>query len=1037
MRFRVVINGDVEIRREWPWDRVSRVKDRLKELGFRWNGEYWTGKVYSVSLIRELKDLLELTSEEVEKLMRAILVNSSGGVIGVEDLGSLGSIPNDCVLGEEGGLFIISLSCLIRDFIKNDRNHIGSVSSYEEYVDKAVESIRQLLIGKAVIGDVELALKRAREFALASNKLRELFMRRTEWWTAKLSLDGAELHFLSRELYDKLRGLTIPYYVVDKEGNLNKHDLRLIRKDDIVRAEDKVIIRFPVFIRETIKDMLVKSGYRVSEVPWSPRTIQIPKDEIKLLPFQEKALDSWLKAGKRGTIVVPTGGGKTFIALKALAVTKVPTIILVITEELMNQWYERIMRHLGIKAGRLGGGFDDIREVTVAIYNSAVNKIAEISDKFDMVVFDECLPYDALIVTDRGLMPIGEVVEKRLPVKVLTHKGRFMRITNYFKIPLIKRLVRVTHERGEIVLTEDHLVLTKDGWKQAITLKRGDVVYFYDVQMQNLRERIQDGSSPWGTLRDGSQLRASRDEVSETVATSQRRGSSANKEYGKNEGGEEISFITEIDGRTEGNSVRYGTWGWVSINSTTKGEECKTNGGSCFIPVRVLNVEVLETKKYREVATKVGKEYEVRGLRGRLQISNYLPSRANGDLQGGLRKWAENNNQGVPEYDKYSDSIGSLVPGRWVNKYGEKWLYRNFSSYGGLYLEGEQGAGTVVKDELGPNIQHFTISQLLLPTYTEYEGGEEIPGIDQTDSTGGISREGEFVYDIEVEEDHSFVADGVVVHNCHHVPADTFKEVAFRLRAPFRLALSATPKRSDSNEHLIFLSSGDVVFQADYRDMVEARLVVPVRHFRIYVDLTPEERRDYERAGDNAIVLRNIASVASAKISITKEIVKAEVGIGSKIIVFTQFIRQAEELYKVLKEELGPIITLITSKTSDRDSIFKAFARGAYKVIVATTVLDEGIDVPDADVAIILSGTGSRRQMIQRIGRVVRASDDKVEARIYEVVARNTIEEALSEERHVKGEVLEIECRRYLADEIRRLINHVISSTSLFKSSNP
>ncbi len=160
---------------------------------------------------------------------------------------------------------------------------------------------------------------------------------------------------------------------------------------------------------------------------------------------------------------------------------------------------------------------------------------------------------------------------------------------------------------------------------------------------------------------------------------------------------------------------------------------------------------------------------------------------------------------------------------------------------------------------------------------------------------------------------------------------------------------------------------------------------------------------------------------------------KAEVGIGSKIIVFTQFIRQAEELYKVLKEELGPIVALITSKTSDRDSIFKAFARGGvYKVIVATTVLDEGIDVPDADVAIILSGTGSQRQMIQRVGRVVRASDGKVEARVYEVITRNTIEEALSEERHVKGEVLEVECRRYLADEVRRLISHVISSTRLF-----
>ncbi|WP_252901567.1 DEAD/DEAH box helicase family protein [Vulcanisaeta sp. JCM 14467] len=507
MLFRVVINGDVEIRREWPWDRVSRVKDRLKELGFRWNSEYWSGKVYSVSLIRELKDLLELTSEETERLMRTILVNSSGGVIGVEDLSSLGSIPSDCVLGEEGGLFIISLSCLIRDFIKNDRNYIGSASSFEEYVDRAVDGIRQLLAGKAVVGDLELALKRAREFALANSKLRDLYSRRVEWWTARLGLDSAELHFLSKELYEKLRGLTVPYYITDKEGNLNKRDLRLIRKDDIVRSGDKVMVRFPVFLRDTVRELLVKSGYRVVDLPWSPRQIQVPKDDVKLLPFQERALEAWLRAGKRGTIVVPTGGGKTFIALKALASVRVPTIILVITEELMNQWYERIMKNLGVRAGRLGGGYDDVREVTVAIYNSAVNRIAEISDKFDMAVFDECLPYDALVVTDMGLMPIGEIVERRLPVRVLTHKGRFMRVTNYFKIPLIKRIVRIIHEKGELVVTEDHLILTQGGWKPAIALRSGDTVYFYGKQVPSLRVGSSSTPGPKESLSYNTQLR--------------------------------------------------------------------------------------------------------------------------------------------------------------------------------------------------------------------------------------------------------------------------------------------------------------------------------------------------------------------------------------------------------------------------------------------------------------------------------------------------------------------------------------------------
>ncbi len=184
---------------------------------------------------------------------------------------------------------------MVRDFIKNDRNYIGSVSSYEEYVDKAVENIRQLLIGKAVIGDMELALKRAREFALANNKLRDLFMRRIEWWTARLGLDTAELHFLSKELYERLMGLTIPYYITDKEGNLNRRDLRLVRKDDVVRNDGKVMIRFPVFVRDTIRELLVKSGYKVVDLPWSPREVQVPKDEVKLLPFQERALDAWLR----------------------------------------------------------------------------------------------------------------------------------------------------------------------------------------------------------------------------------------------------------------------------------------------------------------------------------------------------------------------------------------------------------------------------------------------------------------------------------------------------------------------------------------------------------------------------------------------------------------------------------------------------------------------------------------------------------------------------------------------------------------------
>jgi len=239
----------------------------------------------------------------------------------------------------------------------------------------------------------------------------------------------------------------------------------------------------------------------------------------------------------------------------------------------------------------------------------------------------------------------------------------------------------------------------------------------------------------------------------------------------------------------------------------------------------------------------------------------------------------------------------------------------------------------------------------------------------------------------------------IIFDEVHHVPAATFKEIAFKAKAKYRLGLSATPERADGNHHLIFLTSGEVVYKVDYEQLLSMGFLAPVRHHVIYVELSPEERRRMSREiltarseEERRMIEKKYALKARAKIGKVLDLLRDLE--GRKILIFTEYIDQAEEIYRRAKE-LGYRVELLIGKTTNRAEIFDRFRRGDVNIIVTTRVLDEGIDVPDADVAIIVSGSGSRRQMAQRVGRVVRGAPGKV-ADVYEIVTKGTIEERLS-----------------------------------------
>lgn len=201
----------------------------------------------------------------------------------------------------------------------------------------------------------------------------------------------------------------------------------------------------------------------------------------------------------------------------------------------------------------------------------------------------------------------------------------------------------------------------------------------------------------------------------------------------------------------------------------------------------------------------------------------------------------------------------------------------------------------------------------------------------------------------------------VIFDEAHHVPASTFKNVALQIDALYRMALSATPQRRDRNEELLYELCGGLVYNLSYEDLVGLKIVAPIERFETFFVKNPEEK-------------------LSLLVKLLKEYPQA------KTLVFTQFLDTAREVYSRLLKE-GFDVEMVTGSTPPvkRELAFKRFLEGRVRILVTTTVLDEGVTVPDAEVAVIYEGTGEARQMIQRIGRVLGYYPGKT-AKVFEIV---------------------------------------------------
>jgi superfamily II DNA or RNA helicase len=279
--------------------------------------------------------------------------------------------------------------------------------------------------------------------------------------------------------------------------------------------------------------------------------------------------------------------------------------------------------------------------------------------------------------------------------------------------------------------------------------------------------------------------------------------------------------------------------------------------------------------------------------------------------------------------------------------------------------------------------------------------------------------------------------------------------------APYRLGLTATPERGDNKHQDLDTLIGPIVYRKAPEDLAGGALSEH-RIKQIRVSLSDAERADYDKliAQRNEFLNKNKISLGTldgwqrfvqasgrskegrAAMLAHRNARQIAFGTEAKLLTLAGLLEQHHQdrvlvftddntmVYRISQAFLIPAITH-QSKVKERHEILKNFREGEYPRVVTSRVLNEGVDVPEANVAIILSGTGTTREYVQRLGRILRRGEGKL-ALLYEVIAENTAEENVSKRR--RGEYKREEEKRGRGEEERgqqRLFERIDDEESL------
>lgn len=235
---------------------------------------------------------------------------------------------------------------------------------------------------------------------------------------------------------------------------------------------------------------------------------------------------------------------------------------------------------------------------------------------------------------------------------------------------------------------------------------------------------------------------------------------------------------------------------------------------------------------------------------------------------------------------------------------------------------------------------------------------------------------------------------GLIIYDeVHLLPAPVFRITA-DLQARRRLGLTATLVREDGREHEVFSLIGPKKFDKPWKELEEQNWIAQAQCHEIRVDLDPEDRLQYAIAEERDKY--RIAATNKNKLAILIPILERHK--NDQVLVIGQYLDQLGHI----SSELGAPLLSGQTPNAERETLYGDFKEGRLKTLVVSKVANFSVDLPDANVAIQVSGTfGSRQEEAQRLGRILRPKPQGDCATFYSLVTRNTKDQDFSQKRQL------------------------------------